>query len=164
MRLGVILLALTLTGCGEVAFNTTVADRQVTRFAMLSSVQIGETTERQFVTRWGLPTQKVLEGGRTEYIYRNMRDDFVTAPTQFGDSLNYVIVTFEYGVAIGARSGDFERCRGTFAPRPPGYGFTNPSTVHVVGACGSTQGFGAPDPAGRPGVPDADYGTRSKRG
>ena len=129
-----ILAALLLSGCGGIAWNTTVADRADVRLQMLLSVTPGVTTETAFVTRWGPPLQKVHEGARTEYIYRN----------RLGDSTRFVIVTFEHGLALGARSNETELCRGTFAPQPPGYGFDRPDTVHPVGNCGGFGGAGLP--------------------
>ncbi len=122
-------------GCDGTAFNTTVADTHVTRLQMLNSVDIGETTETEFVTRWGQPTQKIREGARTEFIYRNMGLFGPDYPMQIGDSRNFVIVTFEYGVAIAARSTEDENCRATFPPRPPGPYFNNPMVIQPVGDC-----------------------------
>lgn len=123
------LLAIALGGCGGIAWNTTVADRAETRRAMLMSVLPGVTTETAFVTRWGPPLQKVREGARTEFVYRN----------RGADGRDFVIVTFEHGVALGARSSETELCRATFPPQPPGFGFDRPGTVHPFGSCG---GFG----------------------
>ena len=61
---------------------------------------------------------------------------------QFGDSSAYVVVLFQYGVAIGAYSSDIEGCRATFAPRPPGAGYPNPATVKPVN-CGVPAGSDA---------------------
>jgi uncharacterized membrane protein YgcG len=131
-----VLLWLTvLAGCDRTAWNTTVADSAPVRLAMLASVEVGRTTETQFTTRWGNPTQKVREGAEVEYVYRNMVDPGSRRPIQYGRSDAWVIVTFRYGLAIGARSSDTERCRASFPPRPPGFGFSNPTTVVPVGDC-----------------------------
>ncbi|SMX22891.1 hypothetical protein BOA8489_00989 [Boseongicola aestuarii] len=61
-----------LTGCGGVAWNTTLASEPVVRRAMLESLRPGVTTESQFLTRWGRPTQRIREGGETRLIYRSM--------------------------------------------------------------------------------------------
>ena len=117
------------------------------------------------------------------YVYRNMKNPPGYYTPQFGNSGAYVVVSFQYGLAIGAYSSDTEGCRATFAPRPPGQAFDNPSTVHAVG-CGviydgsterrpiaegiewlATQARGAgatvretlPAPAPMPGVPDDSY-------
>jgi len=131
-----ILLLVGLAGCGGVSYNTTVADHQTVRWAMVTSVEPGKTTESGFVTRWGNPTQKVREGGETRYIYRNMAVPGDADFPQFGNSADYVIVTFQYGVATGATSSDLEGCRGTFPPRPPGQAFDNPGTVKPVNCPG----------------------------
>ncbi len=137
-----------LAACDGTAWNTTVADTHVTRLHMLSSVDIGATTETEFVTRWGQPTQKIREGARTEFIYRNMGVIGPEYPMQTGDSQNFVIVTFEHGVAIAARSNEDELCRATFAPRPPGPYFNNPSIIHPVGECsGPVRGETVPSDA-----------------
>lgn len=140
-----------LAACGGVVLDTTLADTAEVRRAMLQSIEPGITTETQFVTRWGPPLQKVREGGRTEFIYRRQRD-----------STRFVIVTFDYGMAIAGRSNDFELCRATFAPRVPGYGFDQPSFVMPVGRCAPTRTsnglslFGAPAGPGGPGGGGAD--------
>jgi hypothetical protein len=133
MRLGGLLLLLPLAACGGLALTTTVADRAEVRRAMVDSVRIGQTTDDAFVLRWGQPHQKATEGGRVNFVYRS--------PQQ---SANFVIVTFDYGVAVDIRSTETEACRATFAPRVPGYGFDRVEPVYPVGWCG---------PAIRPGVP-----------
>ena len=98
---------LLLAGCGGQAFNTTVANNADVRWAMLGSVRPGVTTETEFVTRWGLPTQKVREGAETRFIYRDMRNPAGFQPLpQFGNSGSYVIVGFQYGIARYAYSSD----------------------------------------------------------
>ena len=130
------LLILTLlAGCGGLSWNTTVADDPVVRRAMLDSIRPGATTESELITRWGRPTQRVIEGGETRFIYRNMKNPPDYPFPQFGDSRNYVVVVFQYGRATTAYSNDTEGCRATFAPRPPGQAFDNPTTVHPVN-CG----------------------------
>lgn len=131
----VLILCLLLTGCGGVAWNTTVADHPQVRAAMLASVVPGRTTEKRFSAEWGNPTQKIHEGAQVSYVYRNMSNPPGYYVPQFGNSADYVVVTFQYGLAIGAVSSDSEGCRATFPPRPPGPGFDNPSTVHAVN-CG----------------------------
>jgi hypothetical protein len=134
MRAGRFLfLLLPLGACAPVVLNTTIADRAEVRRAMVESVRIGVTTDDEFVLRWGPPFQQAKEGGRTNYIYRS-------AP----QSERFVIVVFDYGIAAEVRSTETEACRGTFAPRVPGYGFDRIETVHSSGWCG---------PATRPGVP-----------
>lgn len=120
-----ILALMILAGCGEVAFDTRVANTQATRLAMIESLSVGDTTEMQWVTRWGNPLQKVRDGGRVEYIYRS----------RTGPQDRYVIVTFEHGVAIAIRSNDTEGCRASFAPRVPGYGWDTPDIVKPIGWC-----------------------------
>jgi hypothetical protein len=135
MRFSVILALLALAGCGGLAWNTDVASTPASRLAMAMSVEPGITTETGFVTRWGHPVQKVREGGQTDFIYRNaLNVEWHTLP-QFGDSNDYVIVTFQYGLATGVRTSDGIACRGSFMPRPPGYGFDNPTTVRLIGTC-----------------------------
>ncbi len=102
---------------------------------MLNSVVPGRTTEKRYVAQWGHPTQKIREGGQVSYVYRNMRNAPGYYAPQFGNSQAYVVVSFQYGLAIGAYSSDTEGCRATFSPRPPGQGLDNPSTVHAVN-CG----------------------------
>lgn len=130
-----IVLLLTLPGCGGLAWNTTVADHPQVRQAMLASVIPGYTTEKQFSGQWGNPTQKIHEGAEVSYVYRNMKNPPGYYAPQYGNSGAFVVVAFQYGVAIGGYSSDEQGCRATFAPRPPGQGFDNPSTVHAVN-CG----------------------------
>ena len=128
-------LCLALSGCGGLAWNTTVADHPQVRAAMLASVEPGYTTEKRFTAQWGNPTQKIREGGQVTFVYRNMANPPGYYAPQFGTSDAFVVVDFQYGTAIGAYSSDEQGCRATFAPRPPGQGFDNPSTVHAVN-CG----------------------------
>ena len=117
------------------AWNTTVADHPKVRQVMLASVEPGYTTEKQFTAQWGNPTQKIREGGQTAFVYRNMKNPPGYYAPQFGNSGDFVVITFQYGIAVGGYSSDSQGCRATFAPRPPGHGFDNPSTVHAVN-CG----------------------------
>ncbi|MEM7752421.1 MAG: hypothetical protein AAF230_03350 [Pseudomonadota bacterium] len=135
MRLVALCILLALAGCGGVAWNTTVANQPQTRSAMVASVVPGRTTEKRFTLQWGNPTQKQREGAQVAYIYRNMSNPPGYYVPQFGNSQAYVVVLFQYGLAVGAYSSDSEGCRATFPPRPPGPGFDNPSTVHAVN-CG----------------------------
>jgi len=121
-------LGLLLAGCGGVAWDTRIAENAATRLAMIESVRIGDTTEMQLVGRWGNPLQKLRDGGNVDYIYRS----------RTGDQSRYVIVTFQHGVAIAVRSNETEGCRGSFAPRIPGYGGDTPDTVKPVGWCVNT--------------------------
>lgn len=134
-----------LTACGEIAWNTKVAEDPAHRAAILSSVIVGKTTEDVFAARWGNPTQKIREGGQVSYVYRDMANPPGVYFPQYGESREFVIVTFQYGVAINAYSNETEGCRATFPPRPPGPGFDTPSTVYPVncpplGAYGTRQG------------------------
>jgi hypothetical protein len=178
MRPYLVIALLALAGCGGVAWNTTVADHPQVREAMLASVVPGVTTEKRFELQWGQPTQKMREGAQVAFIYRNMKNPPGYYAPQFGNSQAFVVVLFQYGLAVGAYSSDAEGCRATFAPRPPGPGFDNPSTVNAVncgvaydgsserrpiaGAIGwlANRGKGgtpaAPLPA--PGVPEDSYG------
>ena len=131
-----ILMLVFLSGCTGLAWNTTIANDPNVRVAMLASVRPGITTETDLTTRWGRPTQKIREGAETRYIYRDMRNPPDIRFPQFGTNAAYVVVLFQYGLAVGAYSSDTEGCRATFAPRPPGHGFDNPSTVHAVN-CGA---------------------------
>lgn len=134
MRFGFLLCFLILAGCGGLAWNTTVADHPQVRQAMLASVQTG-MTEKSFASQWGNPTQKIREGAQVSYVYRNMSNPTGYYTPQFGTSGQFVVVSFQYGLAVGAYSSDTQGCRATFAPRPPGHGFDTPSTVHAVN-CG----------------------------
>lgn len=122
------------TACTGLSWETRMAETRATRLAMLQSVEIGRTTERQFTARWGQPTQRVREGGQTELVYRAITDVPARFP-QVGFSDRFVIVTFQYGKAVGARSNDTELCRATFPPRPPGFGFSTPAIVRPIGTC-----------------------------
>lgn len=159
MRFVVPLLAAgLLASCnGGYAWNTEVASTRAARDAMANSVILGTTTETALTTRWGNPTQKVREGGQTEFIYRNMTNPRGFYVLQFGDSNDFVIVTFQYGLASGVRTSDGIHCHGTFPPRPPGPGFDNPSTVRLVGTCASQA-------AASPGVGRDDYDPSGKAG
>ncbi len=126
---------LALAGCGGIAGNTTIAETPAVRAAMVESAVPGVTTEATYITRWGLPTQKLREGGEVRYVYRNMRDADGYYVPNFGSSTDYVIVRFQYGIAVGAYSSDMEGCRATFPPRPPNQGFDNPFVVHPAN-CG----------------------------
>ena len=134
----ILLASMALTGCSGLSWNTEVAATQAARTAMALSVIPGETTERSFATRWGNPTQKVREGGQTEFVYRDIRNPKGWYFPQFGDSHHYVVVTFQYGLAAGVRTSDGIDCRGTFPPRPTGFPVDNPSTVRLVGTCAPT--------------------------
>ena len=127
--------ALALAGCDGLALDTPVADSPVVRRIMAESVVIGHTTEMDLITRWGRPTQKVRQGGQTEYIYRRILDGEDFDVVQFGDSTRYVIVTFQYGIAAAVRTNDSEGCRATFAPRPPGMAYANPGIVTPIETC-----------------------------
>lgn len=131
-----------LAGCGGLSWNTTVADYPHVRAAMLTGIEPGKTTEMEFRARWGNPTQKFREGAQIAYVYRNMSNPPGYLFPQFGESTAYVVVLFQYGVAIGAYSSDLEGCRATFAPRPPGIHYPNPATVKPVN-CGALSGSDA---------------------
>jgi hypothetical protein len=133
--LRVFFIFLLLTGCSGLSWNTEVANDPDTRLAMLRSAHPGVSTEADITTRWGNPTQKVREGGETRFIYRDMRNPPGYLAPQFGNSAGYVVIVFQYGVVSAAYSSETEGCQGTFAPRPPGYGFYNPTTVKPVN-CG----------------------------
>ena len=130
---------LMLAACAETAWNTTIADTPERRRAMAASVDIGNTTEKDFITRWGAPTQRVREGGQTEFIYRTMSNPSGYYAPRFGDSANYVIVTFQYGRAVGVRTSESEGCRATFPPWPPGPGFPHLTTVHPAATCAGVR-------------------------
>ncbi len=135
MKFIIVLSAVILSSCGGLSWNSEVAATRDSRLAMASTVIPGATTETGFTTRWGNPTQKVREGGQMEFVYRSMKNPPGWYAPQFGDSRNYVIVTFQYGLATGVRTSDGIDCRATFPPRPPGFGYDNPSTVRLVGGC-----------------------------
>ncbi|MEL7107378.1 MAG: hypothetical protein AAGM21_15745 [Pseudomonadota bacterium] len=185
MRLFWPLLLVILASCGETARDTTIAATPDRRAVMAGSVVPGQTTETELITRWGAPTQRVREGGQTEFIYRSMANPPGYYAPRFGDSANYVIVTFQYGLAVGVRTSDTEGCRATFPPSPPGPGFGHLTTVHPAATCpgvgplqgrvhpldqaarqitgqasgegGSSPGKSGPTGDGRPGVPDDSY-------
>jgi hypothetical protein len=135
MRTVLFASCLALAACGGVSWNTEVASTVESRAAMALFVTPGTTTETEYATRWGNPTQKIREGGQTEFVYRDMRNPPGWYYPQFGDSHDYVIVTFQYGLATGVRTSDGIDCRGAFPPRPPGPGFDNPATVRLLGGC-----------------------------
>lgn len=147
-----------LSGCTGLAWNTTLADEPVVRRAMLDSIRPGITTESQFVMRWGRPTQKVREGGETRYIYRSMTNPPGYKFPQFGNSQDYVVVVFQYGRVVSAYSSDTEGCRATFAPRPPGQAYDNPTTVHPVNCGTSGSAVGGPLDATAGAIERDDYG------
>lgn len=132
---------LVMTGCSGVAKNTTVASTSAARAAMADFVVPGHTTDTELTTRWGNPVQKVRRGAQTEFIYRDMRNSSF-ALAQFGTSTDYVIVTFQYGMATDVRTSDEIACRGTFTPRPPNYTFDNPTRVELIGSCRTGEGVG----------------------
>ncbi len=151
MRVFLFAVLLALAGCGGLAWNTDVANTPAGRLAIAMSIEPGITTETAMVTRWGHPVQKVREGAQTEFIYRNvLNPDWYTLP-QFGDSSDYVIVTFQYGLATGVRTSDGIACRGSFMPRPPGYGFDNPTNVRLIGDCPLSGLWNTGGPNGNPG-------------
>ena len=152
----VFLVFLTLSACDGVAWNTTMAVHGQIRWAMLSSIQPGHTTETQVRLRWGNPTQIVREGAEKRLIYRNMTNPPGYRFPQFGDSTSYVVVVFQYGVATQVYSSDVEGCRATFPPRPPGAGFDNPTTVHPAN-CGTLPGQGETQTDGLPPVSTDEY-------
>ncbi|MEM0947578.1 MAG: hypothetical protein AAGK37_09250 [Pseudomonadota bacterium] len=139
------------------AKNTTVASTPSARAAMAAFVTPGHTTETDLTTRWGNPVQKVRRGAQTDFIYRDMRNPAGSfALAQFGSSTSYVIVTFQYGMAIGVRTSDEILCRGTFAPRPPNYTFDNPTRVELIGACRDAVSGGS--------ISDDSYTPKGKAG
>lgn len=129
----ILVLPLTLAACGGVAWNTRVADTAEVRRAMVDSIRLGRTTDDDVLLLWGPPLQRAREGGRVDFIYRSQKQ-----------STDFVIVTFDYGIASDVRTSETEGCRASFAPRVPGYGFDRPDIVMPVGRCG---------PRTRPGVP-----------
>ena len=133
-----VLLFVVLSACSGRAWNTTVADTAIVRASMLDSVVIGQTTDTAFVTRWGKPTQIVQEGAQEAWIYRNIANPPGAYLLNYGTSSRYVIVDFQYGIATGIRASDDVGCRGTFPPRPPSYGFDNPTTVRPVNCVART--------------------------
>ncbi len=137
-----------------------MADHGQIRWAMLSSIQPGHTTETQVRLRWGNPTQIVREGAEKRFIYRNMTNPPGYRFPQFGDSTSYVVVVFQYGIATQVYSSDVEGCRATFAPRPPGAGFDNPTTVHPAN-CGSLPGQSESRTDGGPPISTDDYQANS---
>ena len=131
----VILCLSFLAGCTGLAWDTEVAGTLAARNAMAESVVPGWTTETAFTTRWGKPTQKIREGGQTEFVYRDIKNPPGWLLPQFGNNQDYVIVTFQYGLATAVRTSDGIDCRGTFPPRPPSFDYDNPTTVKLVGTC-----------------------------
>ena len=186
MRLLLPLVLIILAACSEIARDTTIAATADRRAVMAASVVPGKTTETELITRWGAPTQRVREGGHTEFIYRTMTNPAGYYAPRCGESANYVIVTFQYGLAVGVRTSETEGCRATFPPSPPGPGFPHLTTVHPAATCPGVgplqgrvhpieqaanqiigQGHGAGSGAktdgsqkggdGRPGVPNDSY-------
>ena len=167
-----------LAACTETAWDTTIAGTADRRLAMAASVEPGRTTQTEFITRWGAPTQRVREGGQTEFIYRSMANPPGYHFPRFGESGAYVIVTFQYGRAVAVRTSETEGCRATFPPQPPGPGFYNPTTVHPAATCSGVgpplgrglgigpargpTGDGIGQPQNPPGVPAYDYATNGK--
>ena len=136
MRLALFASCLALTACSGVAWNTRVADTPGARRAMADSVVPGTTTETALIARWGQPVQKIRDGGQTSYVYRNMRNPRGSFPfPDYGDSQNFVIVTFQYGLATGVTTTETAGCRATFTPRPPNYTFDNPTEVRLAAPC-----------------------------
>ncbi|WP_141138241.1 hypothetical protein [Boseongicola aestuarii] len=72
---------------------------------------------------------------------------------------------FQYGQAVSAYSSDTEGCRATFAPRPPGQAFDDPTTVYPVNCslAGASDG-GAPLGAVGGGVAPDEYGNGRANG
>ena len=132
-------VVLCLSGCTGLAWNTTVANDPVARAAMLTSIKPGNSTEKEVITRWGRPTQKVREGAETRYIYRDLTNPPGYVAPRFGTSTEYVVVVFQYGIVTEVYSSDTEGCRGTFPPRPPSTGFDNPGTVYPVNCSGGAR-------------------------
>ncbi len=155
------IVCLWLSGCGGLAWNTTLADDAGVRSAMLASVVPGRTTEGDVKARWGNPTQKIREGAQVTYVYRNMSNPPGPYALQFGDSTAYVLIEFQYGIATEVRTPEIEGCRSTFPPRPPGPGFDNPSTVKPVN-CGTRfdGGTGGTLAVQRPDVTSDSYGAQ----
>lgn len=135
MRIALLIGLVILAACSGRAWNTRVADHPQSRAAMLDSIQPGVTTEKSFVLRWGRPTQVMTEGAQKAYVYRNMSNPEGYYFPQYGNNQAYVIVLFQYGMAVAAYSSDTEGCRATFTPRPIGLSYDNPSTVYSVN-CG----------------------------
>ena len=143
--LGFCLAGVACAGCSGIALNTKVANSPAARVEMARSVIPGSTTERELETRWGLPVQKIREGGQTAWVYRDMGfPPFLgMAIPKTGKSGRYVIVTFQYGIAVDVTTSDEIGCRATFSPRPPNYTFDNPTQVGLVGRCGDAKGDGS---------------------
>lgn len=136
-----LLILFALTACGEVAYNTRVADSPPTRQAMRDSVTLGYTTAGAHIARWGAPTQRIREGGQISFVYRNMRNPLLRLPVpQYGKSDQFAVVVFQYGVAAAVYTSDSQGCRGTFPQRPPGPGLPNPGTVRPVN-CGDLTDY-----------------------
>lgn len=188
MRLLLAFALVALAACEPTARDTTIAATPDRRAAMAASVVIGKTTETGLITRWGAPTQRIREGGQSELVYRSMANPAGYYAPRFGDSANYVIVTFQYGLATAVRTSETEGCRATFPPSPPGPGFPHLNTVHPAATCpgvgplqgrvhpirralrqiaGQPQEPVAPAPPPRPqppGVPDDSYAGGGKAG
>ncbi|MEM9975830.1 MAG: hypothetical protein AAF771_16755 [Pseudomonadota bacterium] len=127
-----------MAGCIGLSWDTKVADTPAARLAIVNSIEIGKTTERAVEARWGNPFQKIFEGAQTEFVYRRLN----------GSDRDFVIITFQHGLATDVRWTETEGCRSEFAPRVPGYGFDTPERVDLIGPCGPTT---------RPGVPPDGY-------
>lgn len=143
MRVPAFAALLALAACSGLAYSTTVAQSPATRLAMALSVVPGETTETSFVTRWGYPVQKIRDGGRVDYVYRDIRNFRSPHLPLQGDSDSYVIVTFQYGQAVAVRTSDGVDCRAAFNPRPTEYFFDNPTVTQLAGPCAPGWGAGA---------------------
>jgi len=133
-------------GCG-LSVDTHVADWPTTRLALMRSVVIGQTTPTQLVSRWGHPYQKMREGGRVGYVYR---------PAGAGH-IGFVIVEFEYNLAVNLRTTETETCRAEFSPRFPGYDWGTPQVVGVMGGCAPSSNVGAEPNSTVPGVAPDRY-------
>ena len=113
-----------LLSCG-LSVDTRVADHPVTRMAIVHSIKLGQTTPAQLIAQWGHPFQKSREGGRVDYVYR------AHGPGDGG----FVIVTFEYNLAINVRSNETQGCRARFSPRVPGYDWATLRVVKPMELC-----------------------------
>lgn len=153
-----LLLLLALPACTGLAWNTDLAEHPQVREEMVASVIPGVTTEGDVKARWGLPTQRIREGAQVTYVYRSMTNPPGYYVPQFGNSADYVLIEFQYGLATDVRTPATEGCRGTFPPRPPNPGFDNPSTVYAVN-CGVDYSNHPGAIAARPGTATALDGT-----
>lgn len=119
-----LIVILSLASC-RLSIDTRVADHPGTRLAIINSVKLGQTTPSQLIARWGHPFQKSNEGGRVDYIYRS-------AGT--GEA-GFVIVRFEYNLAIDVMSTETDPCRAQFSPRIPGYDWATLRVVKPMATC-----------------------------